>query len=47
LLSPINIFSISALTDTENYQSVWHQSHNDLADKENNVSFEGLYKHYR
>jgi hypothetical protein len=30
LLSPINIFSISALTDTENYQSVWHQTHYDI-----------------
>ena len=34
-------------SDTENYRSVWHQTHSDVTDKNNNVSFECLDKHYQ
>ena len=34
------------LTDIENYRSVWHQTHFDITDKNNNVSFKDLYIHY-
>ena len=37
---------IVTLTDTENYQSMWSQTHCDVTDKNNNVSFEGLDIHY-
>jgi len=30
----------SRCSDTENYHSVWHQTHCDLTDKNNNVSFQ-------
>jgi hypothetical protein len=33
-------------SDTENYHSMWRQTHYDFADKNNNVSFGSLNKHY-
>ena len=34
------------LTDIENYRSMWRQTHFDITDKINNVSFKDLNKLY-
>ena len=44
LISLSDIVSITKLTDTENYWSVWHQTYDDFTDKNN--SFEGFNIHY-
>ena len=44
---PLYSISINKLTlDTENYLSVWCQTHYDFTDKNNKVCFEGLEKYY-
>lgn len=42
MISQTAIFSISLLTDTENYQQVLHETHYDVTNKNDNVSFEVL-----
>jgi hypothetical protein len=37
---------IYKLTDAENYQTVWRQTHYDVTDQNNNVLFEDLAVHY-
>jgi len=46
LLSQTGIFKYQQ-TETENYLYVWCQTHHDVTDKNNNVSFEGLDVHYQ
>jgi hypothetical protein len=45
LISLSYIICFNKLTDAENYQSVWHQTHFDVTDKNYNISFEGLNIH--
>jgi hypothetical protein len=46
LISPSDIVSINQQTYTENYLSVWRQTHYDVTDKNNNISYESLNIHY-
>jgi hypothetical protein len=40
------VFYQRIVSDAENYWSVWRQTHYEVTDQNNNVSFEGLYKHH-